>query len=192
MTGPGWIMSLMLAGLTMLAACAGRGVPQPIAPASAHNGRMEVRLGDGAAQALLTSSGQNGTVTTWQSADRVSVSCDAGILVATRGLGEDLMSADVAGTRAFLQGHGAAEWSRLHSYLDGDYRTLWRGFRCTGRLAPDRDSRLRQRIEACYGPAGRFTNRYWQDARGVVVRSRQWVGPTLGYLDTDLQREKGQ
>lgn len=66
--------------------------------------------------------GRNGDVQTWKSADGVSLSFLDGVLVSSRGLGADVMSADVSGTRAMLAGDGSARHIRLHSYLDGDYQ----------------------------------------------------------------------
>lgn len=190
MTGSGQIRALMLAAMTALAGCDGAQVSTPAAQISPSAELLEARLDDGAVRALLAPAGRNGRVTTWQSVDRVALSLDEGVLVATRGLGQDLMSADVTGTQAFLQGQGAPDWTRLHSYLDGNYRTLWRGYRCTGQLIADEG--LRHRSENCHGPDGNFTNHYWQDASGAVVKSRQWIGPVLGHVETELQRQGGQ
>ena len=49
--------------------------------------------------ATLAIVARNKTVETWQTGDRVSLSLDQGLVTATRGLGEDLMSADNSGTR---------------------------------------------------------------------------------------------
>lgn len=70
--------------------------------------------------------GGNGDVQTWKLADGVSLSFLDAVLFSSRGLGADLMSADVSGTRAMLAGDGSARHIRLHSYLDGEYQPSFR------------------------------------------------------------------
>ncbi len=72
---------------------------------------------------------QNGTYSTWASSDGVSFSFDRGLLVATRGMGRDLMSADV---EEVLRGitNGAGSGVRVHRYLDGDDQLVMTSFYC--------------------------------------------------------------
>lgn len=120
----------------------------------------------------------------WQSADLKTLTLRDGILVATRGFGDDLMSSEEPSVRS-----GAA--SVLHDYffIGGDeliYRTR---FRCTLKdggaqripvIGVAFDTRLI--VEECTGPSKSFQNRYWIGTDGVIRRSQQWAGETTGPL----------
>ncbi|NRB20646.1 MAG: YjbF family lipoprotein [Rhodobacteraceae bacterium] len=143
--------------------------------------------------ATLAKVALNKTVETWQTGDQVSLSLDQGLVTATRGLGEDLMSADNSGTKMMLAGQLADQYYvKLHSYLDGEYQTAFRSFQC-------RRSGLRQesieiferrhattRIEElCVTPGYEITNVYWQGADGFLWKTQQWLSPSLKYLVTE-------
>lgn len=142
--------------------------------------------------ATLQRSGTRAGVETWRTAAGQSLSFRAGVLVATRGLGDDLMSADVAGTQAALRGQGAADYPRLLTFLDGEDRTVFRAMVCTmSAPAPATVQGIgtafptRLRHETCNTTGLSVTNRYWQDADGTMRRAEQWIGPGLGMLVTE-------
>jgi len=159
--------------------------PQPIGPA-----RLRVTLPATGAQATLAPVARNGGVTVWQTLDGITLSFRSGVLVATRGLGDDLMSADPSGTLAMLRGPtGAAQYPHIRSYLDGEDRTVFRSFQCR-REARSGTGAARQVVERCISTDVEVTNTYWLDAAGEIVRSRQWVSPTVDYMETErLPRE---
>lgn len=118
----------------------------------------------------LVETGRNGDVITYNTPDGVAVSLRQGVLIATRGLGRDLMSADTGALLAGLRGGGAAP-VRVHRYLDGENREVLRSFAC-------RLSRAGRTVtEACQGDGVQFENSYVLDGTGRIVASRQWVGP---------------
>ena len=142
---------------------------------------------------MMRPSGRNGDVITWEAPDEVSISLAGGVLVATRGLGPDLMSAEVAQTRRMLAGAPmpARGYPRLHSYLDGENRPQFDSYLCreAGRRPETITLRgmTRQTVrvtERCTAPDIGFVNEYWIGADGLLWRSRQWIGPRLGYLET--------
>lgn len=146
------------------------------------------------AQATLGPVSRRDDVTVWQTLDGITLSFRDGSLIATRGLGDDLMSADVAGRLEMLRNsRGAGEvgyYPHIRSYLDGEDRTVFRSYQCR-RVAPtesntdsDRESGLRQIEELCVSPTDRFRNVYWLDPNGAVIRSRQWISPTLEHMET--------
>jgi len=148
-------------------------------------------------QAMMRPSGRNGDVITWEAPDEVSISLAGGVLVATRGLGFDLMSAEVRQTRGMLAGAPmpARGYARLHSYLDGENRVQFESFLCreAGRRPETITLRgmTRQTLrvtESCTSPDVGFVNEYWLGADGLLWRSRQWIGPRLGYLETSRLR----
>lgn len=144
------------------------------------------------AQATLGPVARRGDVTVWQTLDDITLSFRGGSLIATRGLGDDLMSADVAGRLEMLRNARFADESgyypHIRSYLDGEDRTVFRGYQCRHvqqtQTGADRDGALRRIEELCISPTDRFTNVYWLDPEGAVIRSRQWISPTIEYMET--------
>ncbi|WP_420569048.1 YjbF family lipoprotein [Thalassovita sp.] len=142
--------------------------------------------------ATLAPVGVNGDVVTWRSADQITLSLKQGVIVATRGLGQDLMAADVEGTLRMIAG-ASEPYTRIQTYLDGEYQTQFRAFTCrTEGSAPEQIEIVEQthqtrRIEeSCFSPGTRIANTFWVDAGGTIWKSRQWIGPGLGYMETDL------
>ena len=141
------------------------------------------------AQATLSPVARNAGTVTWMTLDEVTVSTRDGLIVATRGLGHDLMSADLSQVRAALPEGGRA--TRVHYRLEGENRTEALRFACTirpeGREMLDIAGRrvaTRRVSERCEGPSGSFTNRYWIDGAGRVAQSRQWLLPEIGAATT--------
>lgn len=134
------------------------------------------------ARAVLRPVGQNGTVSTWQTLDRITLSFDDGILVASRGLGDDLMGADAAPTRAALAGQAEGVYRRKLRYLTGDNHSTWLTAGCVMR-ALGGENGLRRFEESCRARDHAFTNVFELDSAGRVAKSRQWLSPALGYVD---------
>lgn len=139
--------------------------------------------------ATLIPAGTNGNVVTWRTGQNQMLSFDGGVLVATRGLGADLMSADVTATRAALNGGPSQGYARLLSYLDGDEGTLLRAMVCD--MAPGTAATVDSfglsfattlRVETCRTTGFTARNRYWLNPDGTMRRTEQWVGPGAGTL----------
>jgi hypothetical protein len=160
--------------------------------------RLRASLERRGTSALMHVTGRNGDVVTWETPQRISVSLADGVLVATRGLGHDLMSVEVREARAALKGAlpAGADYPRFYGYLDGEHRTTYCSFLCHV-VVPERDvvettgdGRLITRItERCSDPDFSFSNVYWRADDGELVRSRQWIGPELGHIR--LERVSG-
>jgi len=154
--------------------------PTPIIPQPA----LEVTILDRAAQARLDKIGQNGTVTTWASKDGISVSLDRGVLVATRGLGDDLMAAGAQPTLDALTGK-PGEYRRIYRFLDAEKHADYELMGCTMQTrGPETvaDRPLIRHQETCRTFTDSHTNIYWTDPVGRIVASRQWVSPLVGSL----------
>ena len=137
--------------------------------------------------------GQNGADTTWASADEVAVIMRGGVVRGTRGLGEDLMSAAIPDESALRRDGGSGQ--RAYYHLDGDDQTVRRSYSCTSHaqgaaslVIVERPYRATRFEERCRGDDGGFTNEYWFLADGRLIQSRQWIGPSVGFLR--LQRLK--
>lgn len=196
------------AGLALLAACTSPGrtasdrtvvivrtdapsvVTRPAGPAAGPRARLlRATIPSRNAKATLAPVGVEGTVTTWETRDHVSLSFDRGVLVATRGLGFDLMGTNAGPTLAALAGHGAPVYRRQMRYLDGQDHSAYVVVGCSmktgvGPAAP-RGARLRRHTETCKGVRFAFSNIYWTDRKGEVRKAREWVSPQIGYLETE-------
>ena len=114
-------------------------------------------------------------VAIYASKDGAQVFLRNGILIGTRGLGLDLMSAD-APTAAALRA-GAAH-PRSYYDLDGTDTTIRHLFTCK----VERDAADANAVaEACVADIGTIRNQYWFDSAGSVSKSRQWVSQGVGY-----------
>ncbi|PUB12124.1 YjbF family lipoprotein [Yoonia sediminilitoris] len=144
--------------------------------------------------ATLVPVAQNGPVRTWRTADAVQISTAEGIVVATRGLGDDLMSADASALLRALPA-GGGQYLRHTSRLDGNFGTIFEAWSCQLRtLGPDVVQTPLAQVsvirfeETCTGGDAIFVNLYGRAPDGTIWTSRQWIGPDLGYLDLALIR----
>ncbi len=149
---------------------------------NAYNGTMVAAMAAGA---------RNGNRVTWLSADGPSVTTQNGVMVATRGFPRDLMAADVDGVmRALIAGGGTA--TRVHETLSDTDQIVTQSFTCTlasqGRETIGilgRQIATERFGEACQSDNLAFTNSYWIDDTGAMVRSLQAVAPDSGYIQLD-------
>lgn len=160
--------------------------------------RLQAFLEGRGARAELAVARRSSDVVTWRTGDGVNVALvGPGVLLSTRGAGEDLIVADVSAVVGAVQAGRPAELRRVHRYFGGDKRLDSRSFDCSLRVV-GRDSvevagrpvaalRMEERCSGTGTAAGTaFVNEYWRDARRpVLLRSRQWVGPDLGMIALD-------
>jgi hypothetical protein len=129
-----------------------------------------------------------GQVTIWRTEDDVSLAMRNDVLIATRGLGGDLLSAD-APVRSGQPGPARQGERALHFHAR-DTKDLRLTLACdlvdlgpTTITIVERAHATRHLQERCTGGGGAVTNDYWVDSRaGLVWQSRQWAGPENGYL----------
>lgn len=131
--------------------------------------------------------GVNGTKVTWVSVQGIGFVFDGGLLVGTRGLGDDLMGADVSGARQSLRTGGSHV--RTLDFLNGLDQIVRADFQCvTVKTGIENIEVFEQSYatsiyeETCSSAGGEFKNTYWRDANGVIWQARQWVSPQVGYL----------
>ncbi|WP_145953415.1 YjbF family lipoprotein [Oceaniglobus indicus] len=126
-------------------------------------------------------SDRNGNVI-WRSADGITLTLREGVVVATRGYGDDLMSAEVPDVR---RDRGSVV--RDHYYLGGNELIQRARYFCT--LADAGQNRVvvtgvassaRLVVETCAGEDAAFENRYWIEADGTIRKSVQWINPERG------------
>lgn len=125
----------------------------------------------------------------WRSEDNVSLALRSDVLIATRGIGGDLISSSVRQHRGSI-GPDRGQSDRTMTFLGGDNAARKVTFNCTVADAGPatitivgRSHRTRRIQETCSGPDGAIRNDYWIDSHaGLAWQSRQWAGPEVGYI----------
>jgi hypothetical protein len=153
--------------------------PEPLISAAVEDTRSAAVLGRIA---------RNGANETYASHTGNHLTLRQGVVVATRGLGADLMSS-APPTRATLAA-GRGSHSRSWQWLDGLDQTVSVTMTCTLAVSGQetvvfsgKARATRVVAETCTGADGaRVENRYWFDTAGVLRKSRQWLGQDGGYL----------
>jgi hypothetical protein len=152
--------------------------------------RLNIR--DQGAWSSLVQAAQNGNRTTWIGQSNISVTFENGLVVATRGLPRDLMGADVSQSWAAIKnGGGTAE--RRQDYITDQDGISAELLQCSI-VFDGNETFTRAEIvidttrlkETCTGDNFAFSNVYWVNQHGNVVRSLQAVSPDAGYLQIDV------
>ena len=136
-------------------------------------------------QATLVALGNNEEKLTWVSADGISVSYDQGVLIATRGYSQDLLSLQYrnpANVFALL----STRYSKVHRYLSGDNNYFDIHFECSGKKHTSKTLQMLDYkitvdrfIEDCKSENHKYVNEYDLLAgTTIVVKSKQWISPT--------------
>lgn len=136
---------------------------------------------------LQTRDRQPGAITVWRTDSNETLTVRGGVLIATRGLGGDLLSSSL---QLSSSGQGPASGQRVLDVRSGDNSKTTLVLNCeVTDLGPEtigiieRQYPTRHLRERCVGGGGTVTNDYWLDTRRSLVRqSRQWAGPQIGYL----------
>lgn len=119
---------------------------------------------------------QNADTITWNAGDGVGIYTRKGILTGSRGVGYDLMAADVSGPLSVILGKGNGIATRTHKYLDGENREVAIRFDCTyvrtGAVV----------TESCETKGLAIENTYVLNKKGEIQASRQWMGARNGYM----------
>lgn len=133
---------------------------------------------------------QNRGYDQWHSAAKIGFTFKDGLLTATRGLGGDLMNADVEQSLARLRSGSSEPATRVHRYLDGENNIITLRFVCTferkGQERIDIAGTVHTTIvshETCNTSDLTLKNTYWTDPRdGFVWKSEQWISTFVGDL----------
>jgi Group 4 capsule polysaccharide lipoprotein gfcB, YjbF len=148
---------------------------------------LRVVIASRAADALVTITDDKGEVVTWSTTDGTSFSLRNGVLIQTRGLGPDLMSAQVPTVGMLTQAGGTHQ--RVYYFLGQEDQTTRRTYDCTVELKGRerieifaRDHAVIHVTETCTRPQGNITNEFWIEGSSVR-KSRQWASGLTGYID---------
>ena len=135
--------------------------------------------------------GQNGDVITWSTQSYKTISMRDGMIVATRGLGPDILSTYAPTTEAVRRGTGTTQRSYFVNdaadqgqRLDFDCQLKDAGMQTISLIGKAYGT---HRIdEACTGAAGSFVNSFWFDNRAKLRQSSQHLA--MGIENLLLQK----
>jgi hypothetical protein len=128
-------------------------------------------------------------VLTWTTPDGATFSQRDGVLIQTRGLRADLMSAQVPSVGQLLQ--AGTPYQRVYFFLGGDDQGTRRTYDCAtsilGKESIDvlgRSHSATRVTETCTRSSGggKLTNEYWIEG-SMIRQSRQWVSAGIGFVD---------
>jgi hypothetical protein len=125
----------------------------------------------------------------WLGVDGTTLTFENGHLIATRGLGEDMMSSE--GTfPSFHLISGSTEYVKTQSWLSEDNQITSTNYSCTASVENAREKitifdktfLVQRAIETCIDGDSKIGNEYFFERNGIVRRSRQFHSPALGYI----------
>ena len=131
---------------------------------------------------IMAMTGQNGAMRTYMTPAEEAVILRNGMLVGTKGLGNDLSVAE-SGTEALIRAGASGSGTRIMRYLSGDGLERPLQFTCTVGAGPNPGVT----VENCEGHGTSFQNSYMVQG-GQIAVSRQWIGPALGYVTIQTLR----
>lgn len=124
---------------------------------------------------VLAMVGENGSMRTYMTKGQQALILRGGMLIGTRGLGNDLSVAE-PGTEALIRSRRAGTGRRIMRLYTGDGLETPIGFQCTVRIEGQ------NAIEDCRAGSLAIENRYLVTDGGGIPVSRQWISPALGYV----------
>ena len=147
-------------------------------------------------------SGQNGTLTpypgkgigqTWLGADGATIALDRGILIASRGMGDDLMGSFSSMPHWLKIKHKSTGFSRELYHITGNNKISKQVFQCDIEKISDQEVikiwdinfNLAKFEENCLNSSKKIKNVYYVDNQGLVRRSSQYHSETIGYIVTE-------
>ena len=122
----------------------------------------------------LIKEAENAGVETYFDQGRSGVLMNDGIVVSTRGFGNDLLMADVSGFHSALASRG--QYTRVHRLLGTENQKIIQSYTCQISVS------VNTATENCAGASGKFQNTYSLASNGRIQSSRQWATPEIGYL----------
>lgn len=131
---------------------------------------------------VMAMTGQNGAMRTYMTPNEQAIILRNGLLVGTRGLGNDLSVAEPQ-TEALIHAGRSGPGQRVMRYYTGDGVETPLSFDCTTGPGP----KPGVVVEDCSGHGTKFQNSYISQG-GQIQVSRQWVGPALGYITVQVLR----
>lgn len=132
---------------------------------------------------VLALVGDNAGMRTYMTKNEQALILRGGMLIGTRGLGNDLASVDAGPSLALLRAGRGGQVQRTLRYYSGDGHERPLPFTCTIGAGP----KPGVMVEGCSGNGISFQNNYLMSG-GAISVSRQWAGPALGYITIQTLR----
>lgn len=133
--------------------------------------------------------GENGGMRTYMTPNEQALIIKGGMLVGTKGLGNDLSVAEPGNSAALIRSRQSGQATRTNRYLTGDSVERPLPMNCTVAIGEGKSFSFAgtgwnatQVVETCKGTAGEVQNSYLVTPSGQIPVSRQWIGPRLGYV----------
>ena len=147
-----------------------------------------VELEDGKNATLSLFPGEN-ELPVWLGVDGSTITAKNGVLISTRGMGDDLMHSEYEKTFWGLSNPGK-QYAKKYTYLLEDNQLVSKNFDCSFDIGDkfsvinifDRDFSVSMRVETCTGQNTDFKNRYWIETDGTVRRSTQFHSNQIGQI----------
>ncbi|SMX32284.1 YjbF family lipoprotein [Maliponia aquimaris] len=174
--------------------------PQQIATAlsSSTASLFLVELERNKSQVLLQDVQRNGPYQTYGNAARNVVVMRDGMITSTRGLGGDLMSSEEDGLHSRVRARAEGTVSYDQRFLTPEDVTIVRRYTCrvttggttpiSGGLVQTTGYVVTAACTAADGVSPDFTNTYAVSQDGYVLSAKQWAGPFIGHLITQVLR----
>ena len=141
-------------------------------------------------------SGQSGTLTpypgqgtgqTWLGADGATITTEKGVLMASRGMGNDLMGSSSSMPHWSEVNKKIKTYSRELSYITGNNKISKRVFSCDIQKTSnaeiievwDINFKVARFEENCLNASRKFKNTYYVDTKGTLRRSYQYHSDTI-------------
>ena len=131
---------------------------------------------------VMAMTGQNGAMRTYMAPSKEALILRDGMVIGTRGLGNDLSVAEPQ-TEALIRAGRSGSAPRVMRYYSGDGLERPLSFDCATGPGPAAGVIL----ESCEGHGARFQNSFMPQGGHLPV-SRQWLGPRLGYITIQTLR----
>lgn len=131
-----------------------------------------------------------GEIVTWRAADNATITLRDGVLIATRGMtGYNLIAASTLVEEGGAQGPSTSG-PRRYTLRIGNEKQQSFSFACDLVSLGPKSLEIVELTyatthlqERCASAEGEIVNDYWVDSKtGRVWQSRQWAGPSIGYL----------
>jgi hypothetical protein len=131
---------------------------------------------------IMAMTAQNGAMRTYMTPSEEALILRNGMLIGTRGLGNDLSVAE-PGTEPLIRAGRAGQATRIMRIYSGDGLERPLTFDCAVGAGPNPGVM----VEDCKGHGTSFQNSFMVQG-GQIPVSRQWMGPGLGYVTIQTLR----
>ncbi|MFN5999651.1 MAG: YjbF family lipoprotein [Paracoccaceae bacterium] len=135
---------------------------------------------------FLTIADAKADVVTWTAQGQATFSLRDGVLIQTRGLGADLMSAEAPSLSQLQSG---ASYTRVYFFLGEDDRGTRRTYDCVASTVGrekvtvlDKTHDVTHVSELCTRPNSKVTNEFLIEGK-TIRKSRQWASSRVSYVE---------